>query len=145
MKFAALLLAVAAVGLPVNNVADYALLTLAAIVIFSGTVRMQARAWLAAAAIVIVAVGGQLLLAPPRIDEGRDAAFHVRRSTAKQLSVDNRAGMRVDRPWLRAERHRIEMTGKSDRQFPGSAADAGNDLCAVFAEWDDVDREASFF
>jgi hypothetical protein len=71
-KFAALLLGVAAVGLPVNSVADYTLLLVLAVVIFSGEVRAQGRAWLAAAAIVAVAIAGQALLAPPRIDEGHN-------------------------------------------------------------------------
>jgi len=71
-KFAALLLGVAAVGLPVNSVADYALLVVLAVVIFSGEVRAQGRAWLAALAIVAVAIAGQALLAPPRIDEGHN-------------------------------------------------------------------------
>ena len=53
--------------------------------------------------------------------------------------------MRVNRPRLCAEWNRIEMAGKSDRQLPWSAADTGNDLCPVFTEWDDVDREASVF
>lgn len=72
LKFAALLLAVSVVGLPVNSVADYVLLAVAAIVIFSGSVRLQGRAWLGAAAIVAVAIAGQMLLAPPRIDEGHN-------------------------------------------------------------------------
>ncbi|MBI3705055.1 MAG: hypothetical protein HY244_14710 [Rhizobiales bacterium] len=71
-KFAALLLGVAAVGLPVNGVADYALLVLLAVVIFSGEVRSDGRAWLAALAIVAVAIAGQVWLAPPRIDEGHN-------------------------------------------------------------------------
>jgi len=71
-KAAALALGVAAVGLPVNSVADYALLVVLAVVIFSGEVRTQGRAWLAAAAIVAVAMAGQALLAPPRIDEGHN-------------------------------------------------------------------------
>ncbi|MDO9411075.1 MAG: hypothetical protein Q7T81_00680 [Pseudolabrys sp.] len=72
MKFAALLLAVAVVGLPVNSSADYGVLAVAAIVIFSGTVRLQGRSWLGAAAIVAVAIAGQMLLATPRIDEGHN-------------------------------------------------------------------------
>ncbi len=71
-KLAALVLGVAVVGLPVNNLADYALLTILAVVIFSGEVRAQGRAWLAAVAIVAVAIAGQWLLAPPRIDEGHN-------------------------------------------------------------------------
>jgi hypothetical protein len=71
-KLAALLLALAAVGLPVNDVGSYALLLLAALVIFSGAVRASAGAWAAAVAIVAVAVAGQFLLAPPRIEEGHN-------------------------------------------------------------------------
>ncbi len=71
-KFAALVLAVAVIGLPVNNVTDYALLVALAVVIFSGEIRLQSGAWLGAAAIVAVAIVGQTLLAPPRIDEGHN-------------------------------------------------------------------------
>src|SRR5471030_2210988 len=71
-KLAALLLAVAAVGLPINQLEAYALLLLATVVIFSGEVRASAGAWLAAVAIVAVAVAGQFLLAPPRIEEGHN-------------------------------------------------------------------------
>jgi len=71
-KLAALLLAVAAVGLPINQLEAYALLLLATVVIFSGEVRASAGAWLAAIAIVAVAVAGQFLLAPPRIEEGHN-------------------------------------------------------------------------
>ena len=71
-KAAALVLGMAAVGLPVNGVADYTLLLVLAVVIFSGEVRAQGRAWLAAVAIVAVALAGQVLLAPPRIDEGHN-------------------------------------------------------------------------
>jgi hypothetical protein len=70
LKLAALALAVAVVGLPVNNATDYALLAAATIVIFSGALRPQPRAWLGALAIVAFAIAGHILLAPPRIDEG---------------------------------------------------------------------------
>ncbi len=71
-KLAALLLALAAVGLPVNQLEAYALLLVAAVVIFSGEVRASAGAWAAAVAIVALAVAGQFLLAPPRIEEGHN-------------------------------------------------------------------------
>jgi len=71
-KLAALLLALAAVGLPVNDVGSYALLLVATVVIFSGAVRASVSAWAAAVAIVAVAVAGQFLLAPPRIEEGHN-------------------------------------------------------------------------
>ncbi len=71
-KLAVLLLAVAAVGLPINSLGGYALLTVLAVVTFSGEVRLDGRAWLAALAIVAVAIAGQIMLAPPRIDEGHN-------------------------------------------------------------------------
>jgi hypothetical protein len=71
-KLAVLVLAVAAVGLPINSLGDYALLTVLAVVTFSGEVRLEPRVWLAALAIVAVAIAGQVLLAPPRIDEGHN-------------------------------------------------------------------------
>lgn len=72
LKLAVLTLTVAAVGLPINNITNYALLTAVTVVVFTGAVRVQARVWLAAAAIVVVALAGQWLLAPPRIDEGHN-------------------------------------------------------------------------
>jgi len=71
-KLAALVLAMVAVGLPINQLEAYALLLIAAIVIFSGEVRASAGAWAAAVAIVAVAVAGQFLLAPTRIEEGHN-------------------------------------------------------------------------
>jgi hypothetical protein len=71
-KLAALLLAVAVVGLPVNQLEAYVLLLVAAVVIFSGEVSARAGAWATAVAIVVVAIVGQFLLAPPRIEEGHN-------------------------------------------------------------------------
>ncbi len=71
-KAAVLVLGVAAIGLPVNNLNDYALLLIMAVVIFSGEVRLSSAAWLGAAFFVALAVAGQAWLAPPRIDEGHN-------------------------------------------------------------------------
>jgi len=71
-KLAALVLAVAAVGLPINQIEAYALLLIAAVIIFSGEVRASNGAWSAAAAIVVLAVAGQVFLAPARIEEGHN-------------------------------------------------------------------------
>ena len=71
-RLAVLLLAIAAVGLPVNGFAGYALLLAAAVVLVSGEVSARGRAWAAAAAIVTVAVAVQFLWAPPRIEEGHN-------------------------------------------------------------------------
>ncbi len=71
-KLAVLLLGVAAIGLPINDLAGYAVLLILAVIIFNGEVSASWRAWLAAATIVAVAIAGQMLLAPPRIDEGHN-------------------------------------------------------------------------
>ena len=71
-KFGVLLLALAAAGLPVNNIFVYALLVILIIIVFTGEIRSHARAWLATIAIVAIAVAGQIWLAPPHIDEGHN-------------------------------------------------------------------------
>lgn len=71
-KLAVLALAVAAIGLPVNDLAVYALLLVLTVVIFSGEVSARPRAWAAAVVIVVVAVAGQALLSPPRLEEGHN-------------------------------------------------------------------------
>jgi cadmium resistance protein CadD (predicted permease) len=71
-KLAVLILAVAAIGLPVNNITDYALLVILAVVVFSGEVSARPGAWGAALAIVAVAIAGQAWLAPPRMVEGHN-------------------------------------------------------------------------
>ncbi len=70
IKLVVLGLAVAAGGLPINDIAIYAALVLAAVAIFTGSARLELRRWAAAAAVVAVAIGAQMALAPPRIDEG---------------------------------------------------------------------------
>ncbi len=72
-RFGVLLLAVAAVGLPVNHAAVYALLVAAAVLIFTGAVTARATAWLAALVIVAAAIAAHWWLTPPRIDEGHNA------------------------------------------------------------------------
>jgi hypothetical protein len=72
LKLAALLMAVAVIGLPINHIEVYGLLLVAALVIFCGEVRASKLAWSAAIAIVAVCAAGQYLLAPPRIDEGHN-------------------------------------------------------------------------
>ena len=71
-KLAALLLAMAAVGLPVNHLGIYALLLVTAVVIFTGEVSARASAWAAALTIVAVAIAGEFALAPQRLEEGHN-------------------------------------------------------------------------
>lgn len=72
-KLGALFLAVGAVGLPVNEPAVYALLVALGVVIFTGAVSGRARDWAAALAILAIGVVGQMLLSPPRMEEGHNA------------------------------------------------------------------------
>lgn len=72
LKVAVMVLALAAIGLPVNALSDYALLLVLTVAIFTGVVSIRPRAWLAAVVIVTVALLGKWLIAPPRIDEGHN-------------------------------------------------------------------------
>lgn len=67
-----LLLAVAAVGLPINTLSAFAILVLAAVIAFSGEVAWHGGRWCAAVIILLIAVALQTLLAPPRIEEGHN-------------------------------------------------------------------------
>ena len=63
-RAAALAFAVAAIGLPVNHIAAYLLPLIVAVIVFTGEVSGRASAWVAAAIIVVAALGGQWLLSP---------------------------------------------------------------------------------
>ena len=67
-----LLLAVAAIGLPINTLSAFAVLTVAVVIALSGEVARQGARWCAAALILVVAIALQMLLAPPRIEEGHN-------------------------------------------------------------------------
>ena len=71
-KAAALALAVAAIGLPLNHIAAYLLLVVVAAIIFTGEVSARASLWVVGAAIVATALAGQWLLSPPRVAEGHN-------------------------------------------------------------------------
>ncbi len=71
-RLAALALLTALVGLPINHLFAYALLFVAAGLLFTGEVTARPRAWLAAAAIFVVAMVGKWLVAPPWIEEGHN-------------------------------------------------------------------------
>jgi hypothetical protein len=71
-KPAVLVLAVAAVGVPINDAGAYALLLVVAVIVFTGEVSARLAAWAAALAIVAAAIAGQWWLSPPRIDEGHN-------------------------------------------------------------------------
>jgi hypothetical protein len=69
-RLAALVLVVAAVGLPINHLAAYAVVLVAAVLIFSGAVTVRQGAWLAAILAMLIAIVVPLLLAPAPIEEG---------------------------------------------------------------------------
>jgi hypothetical protein len=62
----------AAVGLPINDLPRYALLVISVVVISVGPVSRRRNAWLAAPAVVLASVLGQVLFAAPRIEEGHN-------------------------------------------------------------------------
>ncbi len=127
-RSAALVLCVAVLGLPVNDAGWYALLVLLAVVIFTGDVSASGRAWLAALAIVAVAIAGQIWLSPPRIDEGHNVFLpggvleqklppqvyrHIADEFDKQYPPAKRCGAAVDGCWVNG--------GFPDRVFAFSA------------------------
>src|SRR5215467_1824358 len=72
LKLAALVLVVAALGLPINDLFRYALLVIATVLVVAGTVAARVAPWLAALAVVGVCVLGQMLFPAPRIAEGHN-------------------------------------------------------------------------
>lgn len=72
LRVGAMLLAVAAVGLPINELFGYALLVAAAIAIFSGTISARPEVWLAAIVAVTAGIAVRLAVAPPPIEEGHN-------------------------------------------------------------------------
>ena len=71
-RFGALVLVIAALGLPINDLFRYALLVISTVAICLGTLSEQRRAWLGAVAAVAACVLGQFLWAAPRIEEGHN-------------------------------------------------------------------------
>ena len=72
LKLAALILVVAALGLPVNDLFRYALLVIATVLVVAGTVSAQLAPWLAALAAVALCVLAQIMFPTPRIEEGHN-------------------------------------------------------------------------
>jgi hypothetical protein len=72
LKFAALILVVAGLGLPVNDLFRYALLVIATVLVVMGDISVRWRRWLGATAAVGLCTLGQIWLAAPRIEEGHN-------------------------------------------------------------------------
>jgi hypothetical protein len=71
-KIAVLALVVTAIGLPINDLTDYAILLAASVVVLAGTLRSLPSRWLAALALAIAVAVGHILLPAPRIEEGHN-------------------------------------------------------------------------
>jgi hypothetical protein len=72
LRAGALLLALAALGLPLNTLPRYAALVISAVLIFSGRISAGRKAWRNAVAVVAASILLQTLLAAPRIEEGHN-------------------------------------------------------------------------
>jgi hypothetical protein len=68
----ALVLVVAALGLPINGLFRYALVVISAVAIFTATISRRAWRWVIAAALVAACMLGQFLWSAPRIEEGHN-------------------------------------------------------------------------
>jgi hypothetical protein len=88
LKLAALILVLAALGLPVNDLLRYALLVIATVLVVAGTVSAHIAPWLAALAAVALCVLGQILFPAPLIAEGHNV-FLID-DAGDQLSVHSR-------------------------------------------------------
>jgi hypothetical protein len=86
LRLAALLLVVANLGLPINELAAYALLVASALVL-TGLPHLEARRWLAAVALTATVVAAHLVWPMPRIDEGHNV-FLPGASATQSLPAD---------------------------------------------------------
>ncbi len=86
-KLAALLLAIAALGLPINDLYRYALLVLAAVAILAGSVSRDRVAWFIAIAIVALTAFGQTHFPAPRIEEGHNVFIVGGRDSALERGL----------------------------------------------------------
>jgi hypothetical protein len=91
LRLAALALVVVALGLPINDLARYALLVIATVLIAVGTVSRRWQRWLAAVAAVAVCVLGQILVAPPGIEEGHNIFLVDRAGGALETGLPREA------------------------------------------------------
>jgi len=71
-KFVVLLLVFAALGVPINDLLRYSALIVSAVIIFTGRVSLKPGYWLAACAIVGVAIAGKIALHTEPIEEGHN-------------------------------------------------------------------------
>jgi hypothetical protein len=94
LKLAALVLVVAALGLPVNDLFRYALLVVATVAVVAGTVAARLAPWLGAIAAVALCLLGQILFPAPRIEEGHNVFLVDRAGGALEAGLP-RAAFRI--------------------------------------------------
>ena len=126
-KVAALMLGVAAVGLPINDIAGYALLVALAVAIFVGEVSARAKAWIAAVALV-VRRHRRAIPAGAAAHRGRSQCVSARRRQALQrglpAEVYRAPGGRIRRGYIR----RRMRCDQAVRLLAGRRL-SGSDLC----------------
>jgi hypothetical protein len=72
IRLAALVLVLAALWLPINDLFRYALLVIAAVVVATGEMSTRRASWLGALTALALCILGQVLLPAPRIEEGHN-------------------------------------------------------------------------
>src|SRR2546430_1117957 len=95
LKLAALVLVIAALGLPVNDLFRYALLVVATVAVVAGTVAARPAPWLGAIAAVALCVLGQILFPAPRIEEGHNVFLVDRAGGALEAGLPRDAFARM--------------------------------------------------
>ena len=78
-----------------------------------------------------------------RDHERGDAAFHIAHAAAIDTIAIGRPGKGIARPRCHAQRHHIEMTGKTNRRLVLLAADSGHDTGAGIGELVVADTETA--
>jgi hypothetical protein len=91
LKLAALVLLIAALGLPVNDLFRYALLVVATVLVVAGTVAARLAPWLGAIIAVALCVLGHILFPAPRIEEGHNVFLVDRAGSALEAGLPREA------------------------------------------------------
>ena len=89
LRLAALVLAVGAVGLPINGLYAYALLLVAAVLIFCGHIDARPGRWLAAVAVVAAAASLPWLVAPVPIQQGLNVFLPIKTGNVFERKLPN--------------------------------------------------------
>jgi hypothetical protein len=103
LKLAALILVIAALGLPINDLFRYAVLVVATVLVVAGSVAARLKMWLGAVAAVAICVLGQIWLKTPRIEEGHNVFI---------VDGDKGAALAAGLPAAVFDRMRAELDAK---------------------------------